>query len=56
MMKNLTFVENGFLIMIWLFILVVLMAARVVACVRKCRQSGKEWNLTDKYAANEFGE
>ncbi|MBO4999933.1 MAG: hypothetical protein J6C58_03765 [Bacteroidaceae bacterium] len=59
MMKNLTFVENGFLIMIWLFILVVLMVAfafRVVACVRKCRQSGKEWNLTDKYAANEFGE
>lgn len=59
MMKNLTFVENGFFIMIWLLIFAVLVLAfafRVVACIRKCKQPVTDWNLTDKYAANEFGE
>ena len=45
--------------MIWFIILLVLIAAlafRVVACIRKSKQSGEEWNLADKYAANEFGE
>lgn len=59
MMKNPIFVQNGFFIMIWLIILVVLIVAfvaRMVACIQKCKQSGEEWNLADKYAANEFGE
>lgn len=45
--------------MIWLLILLVILAAlayRMVDCVRKSKQSGEEWNLADKYAANEFGE
>ena len=45
--------------MVWFIILLVLIAAlvfRVVACIRKSKQSGEEWNLADKYAANEFGE
>lgn len=45
--------------MIWLFIISVLMVAliyRIVACIKKSKQPGKEWNLTDKYAANDFGE
>ena len=45
--------------MIWLiilFALIVAFVARIVACIQKCKQSGEEWNLTDKYAANEFGE
>lgn len=58
-MKNPIFVPNGFFIMIWFLILTVLMIAlscRIVACIRKSRQSGEEWNLADKYAANEYGE
>lgn len=45
--------------MIWLMLLVVLVVAfsvRIVACIRKSKQPGKEWNLTGKYVANEFGE
>ena len=45
--------------MIWFVILLVMIAAltfRVVACIRKSKQSGEEWNLYEKYAANEFGE
>ena len=45
--------------MIWFLIIAVLLialAVRVVSCIRKSRQSGSEWNLTDKYAANDFGE
>ena len=45
--------------MVWLLILLVILAAfayRIVACIRKSKQSGEEWNLADKYAANEFGE
>lgn len=45
--------------MVWPFILVAIIVAfafRIVACIRKCRQSGEEWNLADKYAANDFGE
>lgn len=45
--------------MIWLIIVVFLILAfaiRVVSCIRKSKQAGKEWNLKDKYAANEFGE
>ena len=45
--------------MVWFIIFLVLIAAlvfRVVACIRKSKQSGEEWNLADKYAANEFGE
>ena len=45
--------------MVWFIIFLVLIAAlvfRVVACIRKTNQSGEEWNLADKYAANDFGE
>lgn len=45
--------------MVWLLILLVILAAfayRIVACIRKSMQSGEEWNLADKYAANDFGE
>ena len=45
--------------MIWFILLVVIMAAftlRIIACIRKSKQSGEEWNLADKYAANDFGE
>ena len=45
--------------MIWFIILLVMIAAlafRVVACILKSKQSGEEWNLAEKYAANEFGE
>lgn len=45
--------------MIWFIILLVMRAAlafRVVACIRKSKQSGEEWSLAEKYAANEFGE
>ena len=45
--------------MTWYLILVVLLAAlvyRIIACIKKSKQSGEEWNLADKYAANEFGE
>ena len=45
--------------MAWFLILVVLLAAfvyRIIACIKKSKQSGEEWNLADKYAANEFGE
>lgn len=58
-MKNPIFVENGFFIMIWISLLVVLVLAfvvRIVACIRKSRQQGDEWDLSDKYAANDFGE
>ena len=45
--------------MVWLLILLAILAAfayHIVACIRKSRQSGEEWNLADKYAANDFGE
>lgn len=45
--------------MIWFIILLVMITAlafRVVACIRKSKQAGEEWNLAEKYAANEFGE
>lgn len=45
--------------MIWIMLLVALIAAfvyRTVACIRKSKQPGEEWNLADKYAANDFGE
>ena len=45
--------------MVWIILLVILIAAfayRIVACIRKSKQSGEEWNLADKYAANDFGE
>lgn len=45
--------------MVWLLILAVIIAAftyRIVACIRKSRQRGEDWNLADKYAANDFGE
>ena len=45
--------------MIWIILLVALIAAfayRIVACCHKSKQPGEEWDLTDKYAANEFGE
>ena len=45
--------------MIWFLIIAVLLialAVRVVSCIRKSLQPGSEWNLTDKYAANDFGE
>ena len=45
--------------MIWFLIIAVLLialAVRVVSCIRKSRQPGSEWNLKDKYAANDFGE
>ena len=44
--------------MVWLLILAVLLAAfayRIVVCIQKSKQSGEEWNLADKYAANDFG-
>lgn len=59
MMKNPIFVKNGFFIMIWFIILTVIIVAfvaRIVACCHKSKQPGEEWDLTDKYAANEFGE
>lgn len=59
MMKNPNFVQNGFFIMIWFVLLIALIVAfvaRIVACIRKSKQSGEEWNFKDKYAANEFGE
>ena len=59
MLKNPIFVKNGFFSMIWFIILFVIISAlvfRVVACIQKSKQSGEEWNLTDKYAANDFGE
>lgn len=59
MMKNPIFVKNGYFIMIWLFILgvlIVAMVVRIIACFRKSRQSGQEWDLSDKYAAHDFGE
>ena len=45
--------------MTWYLILAVLLAAfayRIIACIQKSKQSGEEWNLADKYAANDFGE
>ena len=45
--------------MIWFIILFVIISAlvfRVIACIQKSKQPGEEWNLTDKYAANDFGE
>ena len=45
--------------MIWTILLIILIVAfayRIVACIRKSKQSGEEWNLADKYAANDFGE
>ncbi|MBR5542436.1 MAG: hypothetical protein IKU64_08815 [Bacteroides sp.] len=45
--------------MIWLGILIVVIAAliyRIVACIKKSKQAGTEWDFADKYAANEFGE
>ena len=45
--------------MVWLLILLVILAAfayRIVVCIQKSKQSGEEWNLADKYAANDFGE
>lgn len=59
MLKNPIFVKMFFFSMIWFIILLVMIAAlafRVVACIRKSKQSGEEWNLAEKYAANEFGE
>ena len=45
--------------MVWVLTLVVLLVAfayRIIACIKKSKQPGKEWNLTDKYSANDFGE
>lgn len=59
MLKNPIFVKNGFFSMIWFIILFVIISAlvfRVIACIQKSKQTGEEWNLTDKYAANDFGE
>ena len=59
MLKNPIFVKNGFFIMVWLIILIVIVAAlalRVVACMQKSKEPGETWNLRDKYAANDFGE
>ena len=45
--------------MIWIILLVILIAAfvyRIVASIRKSKQSGEDWDLADKYAANDFGE
>ena len=59
MLKNPIFVKNGFFSMIWFIILFVIISAlvfRVIACMQKSKQTGEEWNLTDKYAANDFGE
>ena len=59
MLKNHIFVKNGLFSMIWFIILIVIILAlvfRVVASIKKSKQSGEEWNLADKYAANDFGE
>ena len=59
MLKNPNFVKNGLFSMIWfiiLFVIVLSLVFRIVACIKKSKQSGEEWNLTDKYAANDFGE
>ena len=59
MLKNPIFVKNRFFSMIWFIILFVIISAlvfRVIACIQKSKQTGEEWNLTDKYAANDFGE
>ena len=59
MLKNPSFVKNGLFSMIWfiiLFVIVLALVFRIVACIKKSKQSGEEWNLTDKYAANDFGE
>ena len=59
MLKNPNFVKNGLFSMIWfiiLFVIVLALVFRIVACIKKSKQSGEEWNLTDKYAANDFGE
>lgn len=45
--------------MIWLGIFIAIVTAfifRIVACIKKSKQAGAEWNFADKYAANEFGE
>ena len=45
--------------MAWFLILVVLLAAfvyRIIACIKKSKQPGCDWDFDDKYAANEFGE
>ena len=45
--------------MVWFLILAAVLAAfvyRIIACIRKSKQSGEEWNFADKYAANDFGE
>ena len=59
MMKNPIFVKNGFFIMIWLLILIVIVAAlafRVAACIQKSKEPGESWDLTDKYTVSDFGE
>ena len=59
MLKNPNFVKNGLFSMIWfiiLFVIVLALVFRIVACIKKSKQPGEEWNLTDKYAANDFGE
>ena len=59
MLKNPIFVKNRFFSMTWFIILFVIISAlvfRVIACIQKSKQTGEEWNLTDKYAANDFGE
>ena len=59
MLKNPNFVKNGLFSMIWfiiLFVIVLALVFRIVACIKKSKQSGEEWNLADKYAANDFGE
>ena len=59
MLKNPSFVKNGLFSMIWfiiLFVIVLALVFRRVACIKKSKQSGEEWNLADKYAANDFGE
>ena len=45
--------------MTWYLILAVLLVAfaiRIVACIRKSKQPGCDWDFDDKYAANDFGE
>ena len=37
-------------------VLLIALAVRIVSCIRKSCQPGSEWNLTDKFAANDFGE
>ena len=59
MLKNPNFVKNGLFGMIWfiiLFVIVLALVFRIVACIKKSKQSGEEWTLADKYAANDFGE